>query len=223
MVSGEWIRESPPMKVFTRRRTILLLSATVLLCLGAGAYWYFRGRNSPPIAPRGGEPFQNFAAIATPFFLQRDERWKDDKIGGSGETLARVGCAACSLAMALHGHGFSPTPKALNDWLKANEGYNPRGWLRWEAVSRFTGGKVVVEILKKPSHADIDAALKNKQPVLAKVFIKHVVSHWVLIVGKDGREYLIRDPLGDGANLRRLSEYESDVYGVRIVRPATVL
>ena len=107
-----------------RRRLPFLFIVAVLLLLGGGAFWYFRGHNSPPIAPRGGEPFQNFTAIATPFFLQHDDRWKDEKIGGSGESFGKVGCAACSLAMALHAYGFSPTPKALNDWLKANDSFD---------------------------------------------------------------------------------------------------
>jgi hypothetical protein len=51
------------------------------------------------------------------------------------------------------------------------------------------------------------------------VFINRVIPHWVLIVGKDGRDYLMRDPLNDGKTLEKLSKYGSDIYGVRIVRP----
>ena len=41
----------------------------------------------------------------------------------------------------------------------------------------------------------------------------------MLIVGKEGQEYLMRDPLGDGKRLTALSSYESDIYGVRILKP----
>jgi hypothetical protein len=40
----------------------------------------------------------------------------------------------------------------------------------------------------------------------------------VLIAGKDGTEYLIKDPLGDGTKLDSLSSYNSNIYAIRIVR-----
>lgn len=186
--------------------------------LAAGAFWYLRGRNSPPIAAAGGKPFASFAAIETPFYLQRDERWQSDTIR-SGETLAKVGCTVSSLAMALEHYGVHFTPQTLNAALMARDGYTPRGWLKWEAVGRLSDGKVSVRIPVRPSHADLDAALEARRPVLAKVFINHVIPHWVLIVGKEGTDYLMRDPLGDGKNLSRVASYQSDIYGVRIIEP----
>jgi hypothetical protein len=201
------------------RKRFLLLFALSLLVLAAGAFWYLRGRNSPPIAAAGGKSFTNFVAIETPFYLQRDEQWKNETIG-SGETLAKVGCTVSSLAMALGHYGVSFTPKTLNDALKTNEGYTRRGWLQWSAVSRISGGKVSVRVLAKPTHDDIDAALEARHPVLVKVFINHVIPHWVLVVGKEGMEYLMRDPLDEGKSLKRLSGYRSDIFGVRIVEPS---
>src|SRR5829696_680249 len=92
-----------------------------VVMLGTAAIWYLRGRNSPPIAAAGGRAFTNFAALKTPFYLQRDERWKDDRIGG-GETLGKVGCTVSSLAMALDHYGVPFTPQSLNEALKANDG-----------------------------------------------------------------------------------------------------
>lgn len=203
---------------FWKRRIPLL---TILAVLGL-AYWHFgREHNSPPIAASGGELFQNFTALAVTPYLQNDERWKDEKTGGGGgEKLGDVGCAVCSLAMALDHFGIHYTPKDLNDQLKANGGYTWRGWLKWQAVAAVTGNKVTVEALSKPSHADIDAALKNGNPVLAKLLINGNIPHWVLIVSKQGTNYLMRDPLGDGHSLEPVSKYESDIFGVRIVKPS---
>jgi len=39
----------------------------------------------------------------------------------------------------------------------------------------------------------------------------------VLLVGREGREYLMKDPLGDGKKLGLLSAYHSDILAVRIV------
>jgi hypothetical protein len=201
------------------RKRFLLLFALSLFVLAAGAFWYLRGRNSPPIAATGGRSFSNFAAIETPFYLQRDEQWKNETIG-SGETLAKVGCTVSSLAMALEHYGVPFTPKTLNDALKRNDGYTRRGWLQWNAVSRVSGGKVSVRVLSRPTHGELDTALEARHPVLVKVFINRVIPHWVLVVGKEGAEYLMRDPLDDGKNLKRLSGYRSDIFGVRIVEPS---
>jgi hypothetical protein len=186
--------------------------------LSAGAFWYLRGRSSPPIAAAGGKPFANFAAIETPFYLQRDGRWQNDTIR-SGETLAKVGCTVSSLAMALEHYGVQFTPQTLNAALMARDGYTPRGWLKWEAVGRLSDGKVSVRIPAKPSHADLDAALEARRPVLVKVFINHVIPHWVLVAGKEGTQYLMRDPLNEARTLTPVASYGSDIYGVRIVEP----
>jgi hypothetical protein len=198
-----------------RRAAIGFVAIAVL---AGAAFWYLRGGNSPPIAASGGAPFTNFVTIETPFYLQRDERWKNDTIR-SGETLAKMGCTVSSLAMALEHYGVSFTPGTLNEALNANGGYTRRGWLQWIAVTKISGRKAWVEVLAKPTHHDIDSALMAHQPVLAKVFINRVIPHWVLLVAKDGHDYLMRDPLNDGKTLEKLSKYGSDIYGVRIVRP----
>lgn len=201
---------------FLKRRIPFLI---VLVGLGIAA-WQLRDRNSSPISAQGGQPFQNFTALQTPAYLQNDDRWKDQKIGGSGERLGDVGCAICSLAMALGHFGIHYTPEELNDQLKANGGYTWRGWLKWQAISTITANKVMVEAVAKPTHADIDTALRNGYPVTAKLLISGTIPHWVLIIGKNGTEYLMRDPLGDGRALEPVSKYESDIFGVRIVKPA---
>jgi hypothetical protein len=201
---------------FWKRRIPFLI---ILAALGIAA-WQLRERNSSPLATRGGEPFHNFAAIETPAYVQNDDRWKAEKIGGSGERLGDAGCAICSLAMALDHFGFHYTPKELNDRLKSSDGYTWRGWLKWQAISTITGHKITVEAVVKPSHADIDAALRSGYPVIAKLLMNRTISHWVLIVGKEETEYLMRDPLGDGRILEPASKYDSDIFGVRIVKPA---
>ncbi|MGA2749820.1 MAG: C39 family peptidase [Verrucomicrobiota bacterium] len=212
--------QSPPRRgtgQFWKRRIPFLI---ILAGLGIAA-WQLRDRNSSPIAARGGEPFQNFAAIETPIFVQNDDRWKNEIIGGTGERLGDVGCAVCSLAMALDHFGLHYTPKELNDRLKSSRAYTWRGWVKWQAVSTITDNKIKVEAVAKPSHADIDTALRSGYPVVAKLFINGTIPHWVLIVGKKGTEYLMRDPLGDGRALEPVSKYDSDIFGVRIVKPAS--
>ena len=169
------------------------------------------------IAARGGESFVR-PALSTAHYRQHDPRWAEERIGGFGESMGSVGCTLCSLAMALDYYDVKVPPKELNEFLKANEGYNPRGWLRWNSVDKVSGGRVTVEYMGRPNHTVIDGAVKNAQPVLAKVYINAIVPHWVLIVGKEGQDYLMRDPLGDDKAVGKVSDYRSKIYAVRILK-----
>ena len=75
-----------------------------------------------------------------------------------------------------------------------------------------------MDYMGRPDHAVIDRALRNSQPVLIKVYIHGVVPHWVLVVGKVGAEYLMRDPLGEDGAIGNVSQYESKIFAVRILR-----
>ncbi len=201
-----------------RNLRLLVLGIAGLLAILAVFFLRSRGWNSNAIACRGGEAFQQFPFIETPVYFQRDRAWEADRIGGTGETLGRVGCTVCCLAMGLAPFGIRKTPGELNEWLKKHEGYSPRGWLRWETVSKLTAGKVYVDFRAPLKHETIDAALKARRPVLAKVFINRVITHWVLVVGKEGTEYVVKDPLGDGRKPDLLSRYSSGVHAIRILK-----
>lgn len=171
-----------------RKPLAILFIASIALGFGLS-----RSKAAETIPPRGGETL-TLAAIPTPNYLQTDPRWAEDTLGGTREKFANVGCTVCCLAMALDAHGVKVTPKALNDFLKKNGGFTERGWLKWESVPKFSQGKVVMGYIRNPSFQRIDAALKSNQPVIAKVLIDRAVAHWVLIVGKEKKEYLIHDP-----------------------------
>jgi hypothetical protein len=202
---------------WTNKRRINLAAAGLLVLLAG--FWARRAlpERSNAIPPSGGESFR-MPAIPTPHYLQRDPRWENDTIGGTSERLARVGCTVCSLAMALDHYGVTTTPKELNDFLKQNDGYTIRGWLKWNSVSNFTNAEVAMDYIGKPSFIRIDRALKDGQPVIAKVFINGIVPHWVLIIGKEQSEYLMRDPLDETRTVKRLSFYQSKIYAIRTLR-----
>ncbi len=202
----------------TRKRALWLVLGVVVVFAGLWNARRFKDQWFA-IPPRGGDSFV-MPPLSTPHYRQRDPRWASDSIGGFGESMASAGCTVCSLAMALDLFGVKKTPKELNDFLKGNEGYNPRGWLRWNCVDKVSAGAVTMGYMGRPSHAVLDSALKNAQPVLAKVYIKGVVPHWVLIVGKDRTEYLMRDPLGEEGSVGRVSDYRSRIYAVRIPKRA---
>jgi ABC-type bacteriocin/lantibiotic exporter with double-glycine peptidase domain len=132
--------------------------------------------------------------------------------------MAGVGCTLCCLSMALSANGYVIDPLILNREIKKNKGYTKTGLLIWNSVYRITKNKYKVAVPAFPSHSEIDDQLKNKNPVIIKIFLNNVIYHWVLIVGKEENEYLVFDPLNHKKTARLLSEYESKIYSMRYVR-----
>src|SRR4051794_11813622 len=139
-------------------------------------------------------------------FLQRDPKWSADKVGFSSETLGEVGCTVCSVAMAANALGEHTTPKDLNSELSKNGGYTQDGWLIWGRIAQAFGNRVEAVTEDRPSHAGIDRALQRGEYPIVKILLQGIVPHWVMVVGKEGTEYLVRDPLEDTTELLRLSE-----------------
>lgn len=183
------------------------------------AWWFLPGRRAEVrLSPVSDAAVPRSALATEPIYLQTDPQWAAETIGGSGEPLRWVGCTICCLSMALAHHGVIEDPAGLNRKLKEADGYTYRGWVKWDALRRITADRVRVMLPQNPSYRDIDAALAEGNPVLVKVLLRSGVQHWVLIVGRDQKEYLIKDPLGDGRSLQALSSLGSDVLAVRVVR-----
>jgi hypothetical protein len=157
-----------------------------------------------------------------PIYLQNDPRWKNELIGGSQQPLGTVGCTICCVSMALAYYGIDLPPLQLNELLKANNGYTSQGWLKWQTVSQLTYSQIDFMISDQPRTAMIDAALQLGQPIIAKILLYGIFPHWVLIVGKNGPDYLVKDPLGDGKSLNQLS-HQQRIYAIRVVKNRVVL
>ena len=150
-------------------------------------------------------------------FLQRDERWAEDQLGPSDCTLGSHGCLVCSVAMACADLGVKLTPKELNARLKEKNGFLPQGWVVWNAMPAATDGQVEAAYHRSPSHAVMDAALEDGRYPVVKFFLLGGVQHWCVIVGKDGQDYLARDPLRDEKEPVRLSTLTEKIYAVRVI------
>jgi hypothetical protein len=202
------------------RRSSAFLLVTLLLSIAVFCFFRFRPSTSTVVIPSvNGTPLQ-VAVLSTPHFLQTDPNWSKEQIGGSGETLSKVGCTICCVAMVLHGYGVSLGPRELNEELKRADGYTANGLLKWDSIVRITNGRVLPSYIGAPDAEKIDSALKNGHPIIAKVMLRNVVQHWVLIVGKEGTEYLVRDPLRP--EITRLSAVAANIYAIRILKPAEV-
>ena len=202
-----------PMK--SRFQLILrLLLAGALLAVAAFWAW---PRN--PLPSRGGIYFPWRLELAVPSFAQGDPRWGDDPLGPSAGTVHAEGCALTSAAMVLASYGIDTDPGRLNQFLTAHEGYTPQGWLYWEKAAEFTPGRCEKAYEDAPCFARIDWNLLRGNPVIVRIRFASGITHFVVIAGKEGCEYLIHDP-GAGAmrGLYPLSEIASQVEALRYYR-----
>lgn len=99
--------------MITMRRQVTIAILTGLLA--AGAYFFVRSartRSVPSVSAQGGRLLTIRLPVTKPHFLQRDSQWKDDRIGGSSETLGSVGCTLCSVGTAVRSLGEMIDPES---------------------------------------------------------------------------------------------------------------
>ncbi len=162
--------------------------------------------------------------------------------GAEGEerwVIGRKGCAMTSIAMVLnyyYGGGYNPsTLNSLFNFLEEKNrirGYDRNGNVDWYAVDRLTARQVKVEKKKnglvvydenwninvsgsKPlANSMMDDYLKRCIPVIVKIITGKLSTHWVLVTGKVGNNYVIRDPGYRSKKL--LSQYGGKIYSYRV-------
>jgi hypothetical protein len=154
--------------------------------------------------------------LPVPLFKQWDPAWGDDALGDTREKMRYAGCTVSCVAMTFTHLGVPATPKSLNDWLRARGGFTPTGLLIWSKAVEYTGGRVRLEYAGEGDAARIDRALAAGRPAIVKVMLPGNVPHWVLVVGTEGREYLVNDPLGLEKEPVRLSAFGGRVHAMRI-------
>jgi hypothetical protein len=194
--------------------------STALLLLAVWAVNWILPR---PLPTSGGLYFPARLLINGPHFLQNDPRWADAPLGDTPDSLGEAGCAVASAAMALGTLGIATDPGALNAFLKKTEGgYTPEGWIYWEKAAEIDPAKTN-ELLPHyedlPSFFLMDWNLLRGNPVIARVRYPNGVTHFVLVCGKEGFDYLVRDPGEGGATgISRLSDFPGPVEALRFYR-----
>ena len=197
------------------RFRIFLTGAIVFLLAVLAALWCWKH----PISPSGGLPFPGELVIDVPQWFQADPRWSSDPLGETPGTLGGEGCAVASAAMVLGFYGIDVDPGRLNRFLTDHGGYEGRGWIRWESAAEFSPGLVEKVYEDLPSHALVDWNLLRRNPVIVRVRRPDGITHFVVIVGKCGFDYLIRDPSGEGCGrIRPLAELGVPVEALRYYR-----
>jgi hypothetical protein len=199
------LAEIPPAKVRRTPRWLLLVAVLAFCILLAAGYYYCGRREIPPV---GGLYFFSSLELNVPRFGQADPRWGSEPLGSTSSSMAEEGCAVSSAAMVLAFYGQDIDPQRLNAFLTTHDGYTPQGWLYWEKAAEFDPGRAKHVYEDLPSYFLIDSNLLRGNPVIVRVRLSNGITHFVVIVGKRGFNYLIQDPGRGGENgiypLRRL-------------------
>jgi hypothetical protein len=202
------------------RRIFLIIA--ILACV-AGALWIWDWMAKRPLPMSGGLYFPVAVEILGPHFLQGDTRWGEDSLAETADSLADVGCAVASAAMALASRGVDTDPGRLNAFLQNTPGgYTPEGWIYWEKAAEVDPKRVATLLPHyedAPSHFLIDWNLLRGNPVIARVRYPSGITHFVVICGKQGFDYLVRDPGEEGrAGLTLLSDFPAPIEALRFYR-----
>src|ERR1700751_1252243 len=176
------------------------------------------------LSPRGGRYFFHRVELGVSSFRQSDEKWAADPLGGIEEngTLGGEGCAVAAAAMVFKFYGVQTDPQQLNWFLTTVDGYTDRGWLYWDRAAWFAPDHIKFAYEDLASYQLIDSNLTRGNPVIVRVRLPSGITHFVVIAGKDGFDYLIRDP-GAGAvkGFYPLGELHSKIEALRFYEPVT--
>jgi hypothetical protein len=131
---------------------------------------------------------------------QRDPAWKNETLGhDSLLTIGTNGSALTSLVMLVNGYGYNETPSSLN--MKLKDGGFLGGLINWSALPHFfptLSYKNLVICKGQPAPVEaINESLDSGQPVIAEISPTNnpdLENHWVVLVGRQGQDYLILDP-----------------------------
>jgi hypothetical protein len=195
----------------------LLFGSCALMIYAAGVWerWNTKGK----LAPSGGRYFLRRVEIPVPLFRQNDPRWGKDPLGATDGTLGAEGCAVSSAAMVLASYGVDTDPQRLNRFLTETNGYTPQGWIYWEAAAALAPDRVRHVYEDLPTYHLIDQNLARGNPVIVRLRYPHGITHFVVLAGKDGYDYLVRDPgAGAGKGLYPLREFGSEIEALRFYR-----
>jgi GH25 family lysozyme M1 (1,4-beta-N-acetylmuramidase) len=164
--------------------------------------------------------------LEVPLLSQKDSRWASDKLGTSPVTIGSYGCLITAVAMVCNYYGHDTDPGRINKALIDVNGYANDNLLKFAAVEVIYPDITVDwdNYLSNPEPARIDAVLKQGIPVIVQVDYNTATpaleQHWVLIVGKDDKGYLIADPIN--GQLVYLSRYADKPYRMVVYKQQAV-
>ena len=112
----------------------------------------------------------------------------------------------------------SAAVELVSNWRRADS--PEQGWLYWDRAAWFAPDRVRHVYEDLPSYQLIDSNIAHGNPVIVRVRLGSGITHFVVIAGKDGFDYLVRDPgAGSAKGLYPLRELGSDIEALRFYEP----
>jgi Peptidase_C39 like family len=162
-------------------------------------------------------------SIAIPAISQQDGAWAGARLGASPtDTIGSAGCAITAVTMMLGHYGIQTDPASLNAWLTPTGGYAYWDQLVWDAVTRYSGGRVLFSGWFGPDLGLIERELDAGRPVVAEVQLSGN-QHFVLLAGyTSGGGFVINDPwFGDSVRFSdRYGDPATGILSIRTFMPA---
>jgi hypothetical protein len=122
------------------------------------------------------------------WYSQSDKRWAKEKLGFSNLTIGNYGCTVTSIANWLKFFGIDVTPQAVNDRLRAvngfaNDSFGNKALVIWTKLPKafptikFIWRNYIYDNLKVSWYVYV-----KRIPVLVECRVKNF-RHWVLFIG----------------------------------------
>jgi peptidoglycan hydrolase CwlO-like protein len=141
------------------------------------------------------------------YYNQRDSQWGTIGIGGSSYSVAEYGCLISSIAMIATHYGKKMTPADIA--VNSNYFVPGTGYIYHQAEG-------MPFVISTASWSQLDSLLA-KGPVIAGLYSGP--DHFIVILKKEGNDYIMHDPfMPDGANRRLSEKYSvSNITSLRLV------
>lgn len=195
----------------------IVLSVCLICILVAGCLGVYYGK--AVLIKKAGirvTPSEVYKPRNTKVFLQNDPQWANDLMGSSKFRLGGHGCLVSILASALNDLGCETNPKELNRVFTEKGVYNSEGEVVWYKISEaFSGISYDYKRVFSGKTLQNDLA-EGRLPIVMVRYHKTGVFHWVLVIGTDGGDFLIIDPLKQDRKAVGLSIH-GKVYAYRVL------
>lgn len=204
-----------------KKKYKMILITCAMTCTLAGLFWKLRNQGKDKgvfIKPEEDYPVGSIIS-----YCQKDEAWKDDKLGKSVYRMGGSGCLISCIAAGLSsehqnlGIGRIITAGELNELFGQNDIYNRQGDIVWGRIED-TMPEVEVLVASSVNSKEIEQLLKEGHYPIIKVKVEGTgTAHWVMLAGSEDGEYLCMDPLEKDGELIPLSRHGGVVYRMRCI------
>jgi len=149
---------------------------------------------------------------------QQDAAWAGAPLGTSAtESVGSAGCAITAVTMMLRYYGINTDPGAFNAWLTANAGYAYDDQLIWDAVTRYSGGRVAFSAWLGPDLGAIQTELDAGRPVVAEIRLGGN-QHFVLLTGYASEGGIVINDPWFADSVRFVDRYGDPAAGIVSIR-----